>query len=176
MAKKKTIKPEDLALFQEAVKGSKPLTQNKIRLTPKTPKRPVVKPKIEEELFSLNDDYDLPSVQSDDYISYKQISISNKILRKLRKGQYNIEATLDLHGKTTEQAKNAVDGFLQTCLTQDLRVVLIIHGKGQENRAPVLKNKLNHWLRKTEKVLAFCSAQNQHGSRGAVYVLLKKQT
>jgi DNA-nicking Smr family endonuclease len=175
MTKKKPPDSDDIELFKAALKGTKPLTQNKVRLTPATPKRIIAKPKLEEELFSLEDSYDLPAVKSDDFISYKQQSISDKILRKLRKGQYNVEATLDLHGMTAAKAKYAVDSFLQTCLQMELRVVHIIHGKGHEGSAPVLKNKLNHWLRKTEQVLAFCSAQNKHGSRGAVYILLKKQ-
>ena len=51
----------------------------------------------------------------------------------------------------------------------------IVHGKGLRSRQgqPVLKVKVNHWLRQREEVLAFCSARPVDGGTGAVYVLLK---
>ena len=94
----------------------------------------------------------------------------------MRKGQYNVEAILDLHGMTVAKANAEVDRFLQQCLHQGIRIVLIIHGKGHHSQEPILKNKLNHWLRSIDGVLAFCSAAKEHGSRGASYVLLKRKT
>ncbi|MEE9156926.1 MAG: Smr/MutS family protein, partial [Gammaproteobacteria bacterium] len=40
---------------------------------------------------------------------------------------------------------------------------------------PVLKNKLNNWLRQRDEVLAFCSTRPVDGGTGAVYVLLKRR-
>ena len=56
------------------------------------------------------------------------------------------------------------------------RCVRIVHGKGlsSEGKLPVLKVKVNSWLRQKDDVLAFCSARPQDGGTGAVYVLLKK--
>ena len=71
-------------------------------------------------------------------------------------------------------AENTLDSFLQDCMRKHCRVVLIIHGKNRRSDTPILKNKLNEWLRHIHVVLAFCSAQPLHGSRGAVYVLLKR--
>jgi DNA-nicking Smr family endonuclease len=113
------------------------------------------------------------SLQSEEYVCFKQTGVSNKSLRKLRKGQYNVEARLDLHGLSAHQAKLAVEEFLEQCLHKNKRVVLIIHGKGRHQQAPVLKNKLDAWLREIRAVLAFCSANASQGGRGAVYVLLK---
>lgn len=175
MPKKPPPHSHDIAAFKEAVKGSKPIKQDKIHLKPKAPTRHIVKPKIAEEIIIIEDYSDSSPVTADEFISYKQLSISDKILRKLRKGQYTIEAKLDLHGMTVSQARMMVDDFIRTCLKFNYRVVLIIHGKGRSSQAPILKNKLNQWLRNTLHVLAFCSAQQSHGSRGAVYVLLKKQ-
>jgi DNA-nicking Smr family endonuclease len=55
-------------------------------------------------------------------------------------------------------------------------VVRIIHGKGKssEGKLPVLKGKVNSWLRQKGEVLAFCSARPNDGGTGAVYVLLKR--
>jgi DNA-nicking Smr family endonuclease len=175
MRKKHDIDPEDIDAFLKAVKGTKVLVKKeKIRLSPPTPPlRKPTKNKLEKSV-TFQDNLDIPAVQGEELITYKQSSVSNKILRKLRKGQYNVEAMLDLHGMTVEEAKIAIESFLQQCLQLSLRVVLIIHGKGHHSDMPILKNKLNQWLRETNKVLAFCSAAQSHGSRGATYVLLKR--
>ena len=160
------------------MKGTTPLKANKIRLNTSEPRKKRVKRPHEQEKESLNfnESLTLDPVQSEEFISFKQAGISNKILSNLRKGQYNVEATLDLHGLFVAKAKTVIDDFLQQCLHDKVRVVLIIHGKGRHSEMPILKNKLNHWLRELPSVLAFCSATPSHGSRGAIYVLLKGES
>lgn len=177
MRKKTNIPQEELDKFYQAIEGVKPLKCDKIRLGSKLPTRKVksISEPDEKEVFGLSEGDRLPPISGDDYLEHKQDGISNKILRKLSKGQYNVEATLDLHGMSVDKARIAVDTFLQQCLREEIRVVLIIHGKGQYSQVPILKNKLNHWLREIEAVLAFCSAAPSHGNRGATYVLLKRK-
>jgi DNA-nicking Smr family endonuclease len=59
-------------------------------------------------------------------------------------------------------------------LQQRLRCIRIVHGKGLRSgpRGPVLKNAVNVVLRRTDAVVAFCSARQVDGGTGAVYVLL----
>lgn len=168
------VTQKDMDAFYEAVKGTKPLVQRKTRLA--SPRNQSDKRQTSsrfQESFDFNETSDLPPVQSEEFIAYKQNDISNKILRKLCKGQYNVDAIIDLHGLSVDEASVTVERFLQASLSEGLRVVLIIHGKGHHSQMPVLKNKLNLWLRKIDAVLAFCSAMPKHGSRGAMYVLLK---
>ncbi len=175
MSKKPKISQEDLDLFQEAVKGTKPLSVREKREPVKLkPTRRIRKPEVFDESLNLSEADYQPEVNSEEFISFKQDSLPQKSLRKLRKGQYNVDAILDLHGMTVEKALTAVDRFLQECLHNQVHVALIIHGKGHHSQMPILKNKLNLWLRKLDVVLAFCSAAPRHGSRGAVYVLLKR--
>jgi DNA-nicking Smr family endonuclease len=174
MVKKTKVSKEDLATFHKAVEGTKPLKHDKIRLTPPPLKIRKQQVKFDDDELNLNEALDINPVQGEEFINFKQNSISNKILRKLRKGQYNVDAILDLHGMSVDKAKHAVYSFLQQCLHEGIRVVLIIHGKGHHSKMPILKNKLNHWLREINVVLAFCSASPSHGSRGAMYVLLKR--
>ncbi len=177
MVKKRHISDTDIAAFHQAVAGTKPLVQNKVRLAKKTKSALAVPTKQQpKDSFDFSDGSEIAAVGSEEFIAYKQSGISDKTLRKLRKGQYNVEAILDLHGMSVEQARKAVGQFLQQCLQEKLRIVLIIHGKGQQSGMPILKNKLNHWLREINVVLAFCSANPSHGSRGAMYVLLKCTT
>lgn len=180
MTKKTKINQADINTFLDAVKGVKVLSQEKIRLAKPEPRilpkrypgSQNDEPDIEEYYFS-EAGY-LPSVAADKALSYKLEGVANKTLRKLEKGQYNVEAVLDLHGMSVNHAEAAVKDFLQHCFEAGVQVGLIIHGKGLANKAPILKNKLNHWLREVPEVTAFCSAAPKHGSLGAMYVMFKR--
>lgn len=180
MPKKTPISQDDLDTFHEAMKGIKPLQHKKEKISPTPPtikrKYPDQQEADSDESFSfhLSDADYLEEVAGEELISYKQPDLDDKILRNLRKGQYNVQAKLDLHGMTVNQARLAVEQFIYACLTEQIRSILIVHGKGHPNKAPILKNKLNHWLREIKMVLAFCSASIPHGSSGAMYVLLKR--
>nr|WP_246261755.1 Smr/MutS family protein [Thiomicrorhabdus cannonii] len=96
-------------------------------------------------------------------------------LSRLKKGEFAIEAELDLHGLTEEQADSALLAFIERCHQAKKRCVLVIHGKGynSEVQAPVLKNLTNRRLRQMKAVIAFCSTQPKDGGTGSLYVLLK---
>lgn len=177
MSKKNNLTKEDRALFLEAMRGVKKIAYSKTHLLKPVTKQPQPssssQPKTEPFYFSDYEKFDL--VDSNESIAFSRPGIQHKILRKLRLGQYNIEAKLDLHGQTVEQAKHSLARFLVDCQQTGLRYVLIIHGKGRSNLKPILKNKLNHWLREADPVLAFCSAVAKDGSRGALYVLLRRK-
>jgi DNA-nicking Smr family endonuclease len=179
--KKIIINHNDVAAFHHAMKEARPLVQKnkKIRLAGRdnNKKTTTRQPDLPADQFTLNEEINAPElVSSEQFIAFKQNSISDKIFRKLRRGQHPVEAALDLHGMSMSDAKHAVQQFIQQSLQDKARVVLIIHGKGRHGLKPILKNKLNQWLRDTAAVLAFCSATALHGSRGAVYLLLKSNT
>jgi DNA-nicking Smr family endonuclease len=176
MIKKSKSDTSDIALFYEVVKGVTPIDQpDRVAKRAPKPKRFIPKsPVIENKfVFNLDDTEPKDYVAAEDNLFYTSGNIPNKTLRKLTKGQYNLEAKLDLHGLTVDEARETIDIFLQQALEHDARVVLIIHGKGHGSDTPILKNKVNYWLRTIDKVLAFCSAAPFHGGSGATYVLLK---
>lgn len=173
MPKKPKLSQEDLDTFQKAVQGTKPLTQGKVRLAAQKQKIAKKRETFEDEPAFFDGGDPRENVQADDFIEYKCEGVSHKILRKLSKGQYNVDAVLDLHRRTIEEARTAVNHFLHECLRRKLKSVLIVHGKGKPGSLPALKNQLNYWLRQAHPVLAFCSAAPRHGGNGAVYVLLK---
>ena len=110
-----------------------------------------------------------------DIIAYKRPGLQNGVFKKLRLGHYDIEARLDLHNKTMEEARQAVFYFVQDCMKYDLRTVLICHGKGERSKTPAkLKSHTAYWLEQIPEVMAYHSAQKMHGGVGALYVLLKK--
>ncbi|HHB12133.1 MAG TPA: DNA mismatch repair protein MutS [Chromatiales bacterium] len=98
-------------------------------------------------------------------------------LRKLHRGQYAIEAELDLHGCTSTQARAALYDFVRDAAHRGLRCVRVIHGKGRRsgNRGPVLKPAVAGWLRRCDTVLAYASARPVDGGTGALYVLLRRR-
>jgi DNA-nicking Smr family endonuclease len=114
-------------------------------------------------------------VQPYDIIAWKKHGVQDGVYRKLRLGKYPLEARLDLHRKTVEQARRDVFSFIEDCMRYDLRTVIILHGKADKKDNPaLLKSWLNQWLPEFDEVLAFHSAQPAHGGTGAVYVLLRK--
>lgn len=110
-----------------------------------------------------------------DPLEFKRDGVQNGVYRNLRLGKYRVDARLDLHRHTVEMARRAVLEFVRDCMEADVRCALITHGKGEGRKQPaVLKSCVNAWLPQMREVLAFHSAQKQHGGLGATYVLLRK--
>lgn len=119
---------------------------------------------------------EVPQLKSDDVLEYRASGVQHGVFKKLRMGRYEIEARLDLHRMTVDEARREVFQFLRECFYYELRTVIILHGKGERNADKIaqLKSHLAIWLPQVEEVMAFHSAQRQHGGTGAVYVMLKK--
>lgn len=112
-----------------------------------------------------------------DIVSFARPGVQHGVFKNLRLGKYDIQSTLDLHGKTVEQSRQSVWAFINDCYKQGVRCGLITHGKGQGREEPAkLKSCVNHWLPQIESVLAFHTAQKQHGGLGATYILFKKSS
>ncbi|MFL1406376.1 DNA endonuclease SmrA [Marinobacter sp. M1N3S26] len=119
---------------------------------------------------------DVDPLTAHDILSWQRPGIQHGVFRKLRLGQYPIEARLDLHRMTVEEARREVFGFVKDCVRYGLRSVIILHGKGERNPDGIaqLKSYLARWLPELDEVLAFHSAQKHHGGTGAVYVMVRK--
>jgi DNA-nicking Smr family endonuclease len=169
---------DDLRLFRDAVKGARPLKQD--RRSPATRRRkpvPQQRRRDEQEVLAslLSDEYQ-PDIETSEDLVFARPGLQQRVLRQLRRGQIAIEAELDLHGHTVPEAREALSLFLRNAQSAGKRCVRVIHGKGlgAAGKLPVLKVKVNSWLRQRGSVLAFCSARPQDGGTGAVYVLLRR--
>lgn len=180
MVKKTQISAEEQSLFRASVDDVTPLPpQGTISHAPHPP--PPRRRLREDEGYPLTDDLlsdslaaELPSGEE---LFFSRNGLQHNVLRRLRRGQFRIDAELDLHGLRVEEARQALSHFLHHCRLEHKQYVRIIHGKGyrsQQNQ-PVLKAKVNHWLRQREEVLAFCSARPADGGTGALYLLLKRK-
>ena len=177
------IDHESRSLFRDAVSGIRRLHDDKVtpyRIRP----RPVPQQRLNDENAVMDESLAPLSLEavidsgidSEDEICFAQSGVQKNVLRKLRRGQYRIEAELDLHRMTSVQAQEALRSFISQCQRQQIRSIRVIHGKGlgSEGKLPVLKSRVNSWLRQWDSVLAFCSARPCDGGRGALYVLLRR--
>jgi DNA-nicking Smr family endonuclease len=102
-----------------------------------------------------------------------------EITRRLHRGDFSVQAHVDLHGFGVEAAHEVFDAFMKEAVTTGKRAVLIIHGRGLSSPAqPVLKTRVAEWLTRgywRKWVLAFASARLCDGGSGASYVLLRRK-
>ena len=101
--------------------------------------------------------------------------LGTDVLSKLRRGHWSVQSELDLHGMTSETARDTLADFLLGARARGTRCVRVIHGKGLSSPAkePVLKGKVRRWLAQWDDVLAYCEAPRHAGGAGAVLVLLR---
>lgn len=96
--------------------------------------------------------------------------------QKMRRGKIDIEARIDLHGMTQNEAHHVLSDFLYDSQAAGRRAVLVITGKGAGGEG-VLRAAVPNWLNEGENrkmVRAFSHAAPKDGGNGALYVLLKR--
>lgn len=172
---------DDATLFRRFVGDAKPLRQ-----APKVPDhrakvsaRARFKRRDEREalLESLEADVEESEHGAGESLRFHRPSVDRRTMRKLTRGNFSVQDEIDLHGMTVPQAKQALNEFLGESAQRGHTCVRIVHGKGlgSGNRGPVLKGKVDKWLRQWDTVLAFVSARQIDGGTGAVYALLRKE-
>ncbi|NII53454.1 Smr/MutS family protein [Luteibacter sp. SG786] len=124
---------------------------------------------------SLLFDYDPADLEVGEELSYLRDGYPPKVLKQLKRGQFSIQADVDLHQMNAAAAQLTIAEFLAECRHDGIRCVRIIHGKGLRSKAggPVLKGLTDRLLRRRDDVVAFASARPMQGGTGAVVVLLK---
>ncbi|MFN0162398.1 MAG: Smr/MutS family protein [Burkholderiales bacterium] len=117
-------------------------------------------------------------IDSDAALSYARDGVSESTVRDLRRGRWAVQAHLDLHGMSREEAREAVATYIAACARAGRRCVRIVHGKGigSAGGTPVLKGLVRRWLAHCGDVLAFAQARGMDGGAGAVLVLLAART
>lgn len=179
MAKRKDISDIDSELFRTSVGEVAIIKHDRAELRSRKP-LPIPLQRHADELAVIKSITENPfmiaEVETGDELYFKRPGVQQRVMEKLRRGQFAIEKELDLHGMTVIDAENALKRFLVHCRQSQHRCVRIIHGKGHgsKDKKPVIKNRLNQWLQKNDSILAFCSARHVDGGTGAVYVLLKR--
>jgi len=167
------LSAEDSRLFRETIGEVIPVISDRAQLEVKRPKP---RRRTNQSVWSDNTPAGLPLLATGDIMAFIAPGMQKRVLQRLRSGKFGIDAELDLHGLTVDEAKRQIAGFLTFCLAEGHRCLHLIHGKGyrSEGDYPILKNRINVWLRQHADVLAFCTARPMEGGTGAVYVLLRE--
>ena len=167
-------------LFSHSVGRVKPLvTVRKVLLVPELPAPIPFQKQLDDQAVlreALSDEWDTGSLlDTDDTLSFRRPGIGVDVVRKLRKGDWAVQAQLDLHNLRTEQARDALGQFIREKHKNGIRCVRVVHGKGlgSPGKVSVLKPKVQSWLIQKNQVLAFVQATPAHGGAGALLVLLQ---
>ncbi len=173
--------PEDRHLWNHVTKEIAPLSPfakpvdaapPPAKQTP-SPQRPQVKPSVSKTATPAKE-------------QPQDVQVDARTDSRLRRGKIAIDARIDLHGHTQDQAHRSLNSFLLKCHAHDMRCVLVITGKGVKvfdaaDDTPVrgvLKKMLPHWLSMQPLksiVLKYYPAQIKDGGEGAFYIYLKRR-
>jgi DNA-nicking Smr family endonuclease len=169
--------PEDH--IARAHRATEPLRRKAaVPLAPEPPAPIPVQHQLDEQRVlreSLSDEFDVTTLLDvDDAMSFRRPGIGTEVTARLRKGEWSIQAQLDLHGLRSDEAREALGGFIRNAHKQGLRCVRVVHGKGlgSPGKQPVLKTKAQRWLIQKNEVIAFVQAKPAEGGAGALVVLL----
>ena len=173
----------DEQLFIEAMEGVNPIAKDHV-VGENIEMKPAEWPKYSPENEALSRLVRLVNhgegfIVSDtpEYIEGTGYNVRQEFAQRLHRGDFSIQAHIDLHGLNVEYAKEAFESFLKASIDSGKRAVLIIHGRGLSSPGEsVLKNKVREWLSHghwLKWVIAFASAQSHDGGAGATYVLLR---
>ena len=97
--------------------------------------------------------------------------------KNFNKNKLEPNIILDLHGYTLYSAKLSLQKFISNCYEKNIRNILIITGKGQNNNG-ALKEEVPKWL--TDKffgkyIISFILAPRHLGGEGALLVKIKNK-
>ncbi len=174
------VKEKDTDEFKRAMRGIRPLrSEPRVLETKPKPKPGARFTKADERQVlaeSLEDDIDTIEHGHGAALRYCREHVGKRTMRKLQRGGFSVQAEIDLHGMTLDEARPRLADFIAYNVSQGKYCVRVVHGKGlgSGDRGPVLKSAVNRWLRRWDSVLAFVSTRQVDGGTGAVYVLLQK--
>lgn len=178
------LSPEDVALFRRVVKSVTPHPPANRAILP--PQHIATPAQLEQRrrhaagrpppiLPHVSDRYTAAALQYDD-TAFLQAGHPPQIIKDLKKRKWPIQASLDLHGCTVDDARERLDRFVASCREHAIRCVRIVHGKGHGsgNGDSVLKETVRRWLSQLLAVQAYIECEERDGGAGAVLVLLRK--
>ena len=173
---------EDLDLWRQVTRDTRPLAGRDAKPTMPAPKAPAAPAAPTKSTASPKPTPAKPTPRRPappELAPGTVAGIDRRTAERLKRGQLAVEATLDLHGRTQVEAHRAVEAFLSRTQSAGKRCVLIITGRGHRHEdGGVLRRNLPLWLNERSnraRILAMATAQPKHGGAGALYLLLKRQ-
>lgn len=185
MSRRRQATPEELSLWREVVRDAEPLSgRAPVPDVPAEPAPPASAPPasapeipagaIAPRVRTRVSRPALPPLDPDG-----TPGVDRRTDDRLRRGRFEIEARLDLHGMTQARAHDALSGFVRRNWHEGRRVLLVITGKGSGGEGMgILRAAVPRWLGEPglrAMVVAIHRAQPRHGGDGALYLLLKRR-
>ncbi len=176
------MQDNELDLFLQEMTDVTPLSQDEVRQqTEFSPtlaqqaRRKAAEQEMEYDPNYLSMEY-VELVKPDDPFAFCKDGVQQGVYRNLRLGKYQLDATLNLLGKTLTEARSQLLHFIEDCHKRGIRTLLIHHGMGRNSKPhpAILRSYVFKWLPQLPAVLAAHTAQRQHGGYSATYVLLQK--
>jgi DNA-nicking Smr family endonuclease len=173
-------------LWSVAIDGAKPLSDRSGRIKPGPQPLSIPTAQLDPDLEAYDElralvtgEVAFDIADSDEFVEGHSRGLDPRVIRKLRRGEFAVQAHVDLHGLLKDEAKAALEAFLARSRQDGRRCVLVVHGRGlhSKDQVPVLKEALKRWMhtaRFARHVLGFSSARPHDGGTGAMYVLLRK--
>lgn len=193
--KKRALTQEEMSLWNkvikqvETVEAMPPLT---IQHPPKPVKGAKQDSSIDIRRFKFGVKHNTKPVQPHHAPSFVERpsktspNMDRRSFQRLLKGRLEIDATLDLHGLTADQARMQLQIFISNAHRMQHRLILVITGKGNTKwvdefnrpKSGVLKTGVPEWLKNgpiSNLVLQVMQAHDKHGGGGAFYVYLRRR-
>ncbi len=194
------LNDEDRIVWQQVSDTAEPLKKRPD--PPRRPKPPKNTGRAEKLSPAPSKKIPAPPPSAPSYIPRRQttpgtaptLGVDKAMKRKLGRGRVEIDARLDLHGKTQAAAHQVLRSFLLNAQARHHRTVLIITGKGDQalarhtlhsfevihtpERTGVLMRCVPQWLSEPELrdlVIGYQPAHPRHGGGGALYVRLRRK-
>lgn len=197
MTRKRQLRPDEMALWQEVARHTEPLGRKRkhAKMTPDKPPKPSDRAsekatplpsfRLGEAAQGEGPRHDvLPGIA--ERVAATPVAMDRRSFQRLKRGKLTPEAKLDLHGMTLDHAHAALTRFILRAHGGGKRLVLVVTGKGKDRdgdgpipvRHGVLRHNVPHWLRLPPLgplVLQVTEAHIRHGGGGAYYVYLRRR-
>jgi len=102
-------------------------------------------------------------------LTRKSTGVSSPFIRDLNAKAVNFKLTLDLRGKTAEEALIMVSKYLDDAYLLRIKEISILHGKGEG----ILRRVIRDYLSGVDEVISFEDEQPDRGGSGITRVVVK---
>lgn len=170
------LSPEEKRLWRQVAKTATPLPGRHVPTDDEPAGEPAAKPEAppaprvtQTATAALRPAAKLPDLTP----------LDRRMRQKIVRGKAGIDARIDLHGMTQDEAYQRLKRFLATAQLMEQKLVLVITGKGGRTGSGegILRRMVPHWLSRPDfrtMVVGFEEAHMGHGGAGALYVRIRR--
>jgi len=187
MSRRRQLSDEEEALWAGFTRSIKPLKSAKPRAKT-SPKSSATAPIVDTPAPSQTRSHPVTPRETRPAPSPPLAPLGRRLKQRVARGREPIDARLDLHGMTQQQAHAALLRFLHRAQASGAKTALVVTGKGlrksssgaerdADNKPGVLKRQVPLWLALPEfrlLIVGFDDAHVGHGGEGALYVRLRR--